>query len=346
MMDVRLDQAAAFLTRTQDSDAMWRDFVTLAGESSDWVTAFVAHAAKAAPIMDDQLSGAVERAARALVRRQRPNGGWSYNLSVPTDADSTALGLLALSDHVSWRPSAVLRGVRYLRRHRDPETGGFSTYGDADGIHRYIDASPELVAGWTQPHICVTAVAVQALLLTGDPGGRADALTAVPYLLAGQSGDGLWRSYWWSGVGYPTYMTLRALGMARALSEEVADHCRAGLAETIRGWDETGIEPSDFDRAFVLLSCLLLGHIAPVEVGIQHLRTSQREDGSWPASPILQIPPPPVLDPASITQWRFDDLGTGVVLRDVGRIFGTAAVLWCTAQTAAQLRADSPFCRD
>jgi hypothetical protein len=83
-------RGASFLEASRGEDGLWRDFKTLAGPSSEWVSAFVACAlTQAAPGFS--LSSILLR----LAERQRANGGWGYNRSVPTDCVSTAWAVLA-----------------------------------------------------------------------------------------------------------------------------------------------------------------------------------------------------------------------------------------------------------
>jgi hypothetical protein len=312
-----------FLLERQDADGLWRDFVTLAGEASDWVTGFVAYCAGSL-LMDgagtDGLTDAVARAAHELIRWQRPNGGWSYNSAVPTDCDSTAWVLLALSDQPEWRPSSTIRARRYLISHRDEMSGGFVTYSTADAIHRYIAVPETLTGGWRLAQPCVTAAAVRALLVAGGPEASEAAISACAYLRAAQDRDGLWRSYWWSGPGYPTYQALSALAAARALDIDIQQ-------AAVEAVEQQAYTAEGFELAQTLLAAALLGSTTATATATDRLLGAQRDDGSWASAPFLRIPPPMIGDVSKVSSWGVDELGTAVVITDIGRLFSTAAAL-------------------
>lgn len=319
----------AFIDRSRNGAPLWSGFETLAGVSTEWVSAFVLYALKRCRPEPDA------PALRALWRAQRRAGGWGYNPEVPPDCDSTAWVLLALGPRYL-RPSAALRARAYLLRHQHDASGGFVTYTPQDEIHRYIDVDPSLVTGWTSPHTCVTGVALQALLLSG--GARRDPRAirhAVGYL-ASTERDGSWTSYWWDGSAYATYHALRGLALARALTPDLADRVARRLLDVQQadgGWTDHEGGPSETFATALLTQALLL--VWPVR-GWDAVRraaawlvAAQEEDGGWPSIPILQIPPPPEHDPARYASWGTDALGTGVRLRDRSRIFTSAAVLRC-----------------
>src|SRR5258707_14135068 len=81
-----LERGVRFLLARQGPDGLWRDFLTPAGEASEWPTGFIG----AALHLAGADAGALRRAAEALVARQNDDGGWGYNEDVPTDADSAA----------------------------------------------------------------------------------------------------------------------------------------------------------------------------------------------------------------------------------------------------------------
>lgn len=329
-LEAVLASGRAYLLVHQDADGLWRDFVTLAGESSDWVSGYVAHCAASVLLehtAGDGLADAVSRAARALVRRQRPNGGWSYNSTVPTDADSTAWVLLALLDQPEWRPSSTLRARRYLSSHHLADVGGFTTYALADAVHRFIAAPEELTLGWRTPQPCVTAAAIRALLASGA--GTSQTTAGCDFLRSCQGTDGLWRSYWWAGPGYPTYQALCALTSARTLDEPTRRAVEGGLDELLGSADT-------FDVAVAVHTAALLGRATTALDAVRRLVAAQSDDGSWSSEPILRIPPPHIADPADVADWRVDQPGTGVLVSDTAHLFTTATSLAALSAFRAQ----------
>jgi squalene cyclase len=321
--------ASTFLCRGRSDDQLWQDFHTLAGASLDWVTGFVSYALAAS----DQMQESVQLALNRLLFRQRPSGGWSYNEIVPSDCDSTAWVLLAISTAQSWRPSAVLRAVRYVKSHQEHVTGGFSTYSIHDGIDRFIGVpDPGWTYGWRSAQPCVTAAAVQALLLHREPSESSVIQAACDYLLKEQEDSGEWRSYWWKGFAYPTYQALRALAMARRLNNEMGEAITFLLScqNEDGGWASCEGDSEAFETAFSVLSVMLaptMPTMDPVCRSISWLLDTQSDDGSWPSVPTLRIPPPMIRDVDSFGSWRIDEDGTGVIISDGARLFTSAAVL-------------------
>jgi len=327
-----VEAAAAYIEFQRCADGLWRDFHTLAGSSSDWVTGFVSYAITSSDLLKESILDAL----KTLLYRQRSNGGWSYNETVPTDCDSTAWVLLSLSTAPTWKPSAIRRAIQYVKSHCDASLGGFSTYAVSDRIDRFIGASDQsLTHGWLGVHTCVTGVAIQSLLVHGEPLRSEIVHNATSYLLQKREVSGVWRSYWWKGYGYSTYHALRALSMVRALNIQEARRASRFLLSRQQedgSWsDGPGEESGVFSTAFILLSLLLFPDeeiLKAAERGISWLLQCQNSDGSWPTVPILRIPPPMIKEPESVEEWRLNREGTGVIIEDSARLFTSAAALW------------------
>src|SRR5680860_539381 len=191
-----------YLEDHQSTDGLWRDFHTLAGASSDWVSGFVTYAIACT----NWRHPSVLTACKALLYRQRPNGGWSYSSAVPTDCDSTAWVLLALSMGPMWRPSTIQHGLRFLVDHQVEPTAGFATYAARDGIERFIELPETLTEGWRRPHPCVTAVTIHALLVHGERPSSTLIRKATAYLESERDVNGTWWSI--GGRGTRTVPTM------------------------------------------------------------------------------------------------------------------------------------------
>jgi squalene cyclase len=329
-VEMAIGRAIDFIMSMQDPDGLWRDFKTLAGSSSDWVSGFVLRALSSTSPDPRDLSA---RAVSSLISRQRQNGGWSYNRIVPTDCDSTSWVLLAISPSLHQGASPIKKGMRYLWKHQDVTSGGFATYCPWDRVHEFIGlTSLDVMSGWFSPHICVTGVAVQSLLEMGVPASDEGIQKAAIYITAGRNARGLWDSYWWKGYAYGTYQALKALSLCKALTPEVAEKAADSLLSDQGddgGW-KSGSESEVFGTAFAILSLLLLQNdraLSSVERGVQWLVGQQMSDGSFPTAPMLKIPPPMVKGPAAVRRWRRDGMGTGVMIEDKRKIFTTSAAL-------------------
>jgi squalene cyclase len=322
--DSAIAAAASYLSDARSPDGLWRDFETLAGESCDWVSGFVAYALGSAGLMRD----VVGDATHALLRFQRPSGGWGYNAKVPPDADSTAWVALSMATTTVWKPSMVLRALTYLLRHKTDR--GFATYAREDGIERFIGATADQTEGWRDTHLCVTAVVTHALLLHGLA-GDARVGPAIETVRHAQRDDGLWTSYWWPGSSYATAQSLRTLAAARAISDDLWRRAADGVIGQQRpdgGFADDAGESRPFATAMSLSALLTRPDRrcdAAIDAAAVWLLDAQRA-GRWASAPILRIPRPMISNPETET-FKADALGTGVLVRDQFGIFTTAAAV-------------------
>jgi len=299
-----LVRARSYLNSNQDSDGMWSDFRTPAGASTEWVTAFVGFHLGRNGWNGDGVDG---QTRATLAARQRRDGGWGYHDQVPTDADSTAWAVLAAGDLLSEAQRAAAK--RFLLSHQQVD-GGFATYTATSTVDGFIGREGAgSVAGWTSSHTCVTASSVRALRALGvetrDPVMR----SATASLQSTRDPRGLWRSYWWNGIAYPTLQAAEALTSCG--EHEHTAEARAAIAAlqteacawawSFAGDDEEGA----FETALALI--LLLGGSTPewnarVDRGVAWLCHHQRGQGRWDARPILRIPLPTVLERELLAQ--------------------------------------------
>jgi hypothetical protein len=311
----RVDQAARalergtrFLLAMQGTDGLWRDFLTPAGEASEWPTGFIGTALH---VVGADVH-ALERAAETLVARQNDDGGWGYNEHVPSDADSTAcvLQFLALTGRGG---SACARAHACLARHQCGNDGGVATYHDPAPIRRFMGVGRWWrFDGWCSPQTEVTATAGSALAAAGR---SAAAEAAWRYVRSRQREDGSWSSYWWTSPHYATQQAVK-------LAVRFGDH---GAVDRAAGWvlRTGGQDASAFPTALSLSILLDAGASGEaVERAIARLAESQENDGGWPSDPIMRIPMPGDRDP---DRRRLVRIGGGIVVRDHHRTFTTAA---------------------
>jgi len=296
-----LEQAQAdatkFLLSACGQDDLWRDFRLPNGASDEWVTAFVGWAL--AGTRDPGVAEPVQRSVQALLRRQRPEGGWGYNNVSPPDSDSTAWAAKFL-EVAGYRGAAMTMARDFLREHILSE-GSLSTYAPTTAI-RFVGGPPaggDL--GWRSGHLCVAANA--AAQMDG-------ALTA--YLRGAQGPDGSWRAFWWKGDAFSTALALQALkGDASAA---------ANLERGVR-WARTRSDTpaSAFDRAW-LADSLMRGGGDDRKVAralLLELAHEQRPDGSWASGAAMLFP-----DPSQVAREPI-----GATFLDDQRLFTTASVL-------------------
>jgi len=323
--------ALDYISSKQSNDGLWRDYNTLAGFSSEWVSGYVCSSL----FISNYFVKETFLALRTIMSRQRGNGGWSYNKNVPTDADSTAWVLMAMGSHEMMRPSMKERGIKYLKFHQIDKSGGFATYSEKlDGIHKYIGANPEDSLAWYSEHNCVTAIVLESLLLNGISMDDSSIKKAVNFLLDKKEKNGLWKSYWWNGYSYCTYHAMKALYYSGALSNFGVSSIQTALIDSQNfdfGWSDKNSEDSEiFSSSLNIKSLLFIPNqesIRAAEKGINYILGKQNEDGSWSPDAYLRIPFPDTAIPDNFFSWKINGLGSGVMVADVNKLFTTVTAL-------------------
>ena len=308
-----LERGTAFLFASQGGDGLWRDFLTPAGEASEWVSGYIGTALHLAAA--DR--AALDRTASTLVRTQNADGGWGYNEDVPTDADSTAWVLLFLV-RMGRHGSSCHQAESCLGQYQSAENGGVPTYSDPGPIRRYMGIGRWMsFDGWCRPHTEVTAVAGRALASASPERAAA----AWRYVRSQQRPDGSWSSYWWFS---PHYATLQAVELAAEIGDREALNHAAAWARRFPYHDA-------FTTALSLSILAIAGETGkPIERALSRLTELQQEDGSWPSQPMLRIPLPGDRDPDRTHRLGIR-LRRGFLVHDHHRTFTTAT---CVASLA------------
>jgi squalene cyclase len=318
-----------FLLSAQRKSGAWKDFSTSAGDSVDWTTAWVARALTGVPGAE----AAVGRALRRIIARQRDDGGWGYNGTVPTDADSTAWSVLALQGQPGVRPSVFCRATGLLARHQQAD-GGFATYAQpvvapSERPGRITDA------GWRSSHVCVTAAVIRALAASSSNDGF-DLKGATDYLRRHRGHTGVWTGYWWLGYAYATRQASLALCAVGTVTPAEFTQTASTLArlQVNGGWSTAASATARADALQTALAAATCQDIMParayrtavIERALHWLGIAQLADGSWAADPALRVPRPDRRHPERLTEWTMDGRGFDSVVRDSRRLFTTAAV--------------------
>lgn len=326
-----------FLLESQDKEGCWRDFATAAYESEDWTTAYVSWSLNSVGKLPNE---AMQKAISWLQESRFTEGGWGYHRGVVVDADSTAWVLRFFSS-LDQNPELDLEGITRVLLKNQHVTKGFSTYLQPDPIRNWmhLDENQDM-SGWCMPHLCVTAVAVAALLESNQVDLIQPARQAVDYMIAQQQESGFWYSYWWLGNYYTTCHFLQVLSKLENDDQRYAQAKNKAIRWLLESQEENGgwsyspgkQKPTPYYTALALQG-LLAGGVkstsiaTSVERAIDWLLRSQLVDGSWEASALLLLPTTDTKAPWNITKWPVAIRGTGILRIDHRRIFTTATVL-------------------
>ena len=240
----------------------------------------------------DELTDKVKRAAAWLINHQNEDGGWAFSglgdSTLPSDADDTALGTLALIRSLlvgspidrQALDNSVHRGIAWLKT-QQVRDGSWSTYQPGQGDVGCVS---------------ITAHAIEALLafdqsdIPDIPYVR-EAMTAGVYWLRKQmNSDGYWRDLW---LAKDTYGTAYAIAAFVKVGLKNAPEVQRGVEWLERtqnadgGWGEdmfgNPTESTVEQTAWSTYALLLANPENPAaEQGIAFLLKHQREDGSWP----------------------------------------------------------------
>ena len=234
----------------------------------------------------------VSRAAEWLVKHQNADGGWAFSglddSTLPSDADDTALGTLALLRSLRVSPPAdrdafddsVRQGVGWLKTQQTRD-GGWSTYQPGEGDVGCVS---------------ITAHAIEALLelersdLADKPDMHREMDRGIRWLRKQINREGYWRDLW---LAKDTYGTACAIIALVKVGLKEAPEAQRGVEWLERsqngdgGWGEDMFgNPTESTVEQTAWSTYALLLAAPekraVQDGIAFLLKHQREDGSWP----------------------------------------------------------------
>ena len=286
-----IERGIAWLRKTRNPDGGCREALNL----NVWDTALSIIALT--EVQEDvphntELTDKVKSAAQWLVEHQNADGGWAFSglgdSTLPSDADDTALGTLALirslrvgasTDH-STLDEAIFRGITWLKMQQGRD-GSWSTYQPGQGDVGCVS---------------ITAHTIEALLafresdITDKPNVQTDIQRGIDWLRRQIHRDGYWRDLWLSKDTYGTACAITALVKSGLSDLPEVNRGIEWLERTQNadgGWGEDMFgNPTESTVEQTAWSTYALLQVNPenraAQNGIQHLLEKQRENGSWP----------------------------------------------------------------
>lgn len=316
--------AVEYLIRGSKPDGSgWSDFPTnRSGESTSWVTAHVL--SQVGSLLPPRFARTI---LDSLLTQRQQNGGWGFSESVPPDCDSTVHALWAMlklnATHLD-----ISESIEFVLSHQTQQ-GGFSTYKDGLSLVRYRGTGDESnYQGWTQPHVCVTAVVLEVLSQFSEDIPPQVLDNALDFLLETQKAEGYWESYWWRSKYFATARIIKYLNaiddsrVESALAKALNWLCASVDAE---GFWSNGYDlgnPCPLSTAHCVNA--LIGIDTRLDLILKAtswLVAHQNTAGSWTGAPVLQIPPPHLKNPYDLMNWNIGGRGVGSCCVDEKRIY-------------------------
>lgn len=287
-LDKSMELGMKFLESQRHQGLYKENFGLRHGDSTAWSTAYVARLLQ--QIDPEKVSDSVE----VLSNLQNVDGGWGYNDSVPSDADSTANALLFLKQSGLIDEEKHSRAIKFLKLHQH-NNGGISTY-----TQENLQAMGYKGYGWSMPHTCVTALVAE--ILEGDEKKK-----AIDFLQSQRQPNGSFPAYWWASDLYATYQAMKIIGA----DSQMIEYLKSIGHENI------------FDLSIKIQALASLD--LDTETLVNELLKKQEEGGGWASSPILRIPRPEI-KPGEVTK----DVE---VVNDKNRLFSTVNALLALQMT-------------
>ena len=290
-----IERGIDWLRTTRNPDGGCREALNL----NVWDTALSiialteVHATSDDPVsLNVELTEKVKHAAQWLVKHQNDDGGWSFSglddSTLPSDADDTALGTLALirslfvgapADREAL-DQAVHRGIAWLKTQQSSD-GGWSTYQPGQGDVGCVS---------------ITAHAIEALLaleqsdIPDKPDVHSEINHGIHWLRRQIHRDGYWRDLWLAKDTYGTACAIVALIKAGLKSVPEIQRGVEWLERTQNadgGWGEdmfgNPTESTVEQTAWSIYALLLANPETPAaKEGVAFLLQHQRANGSWP----------------------------------------------------------------
>ena len=272
-----IEKGIEWLCTTRNTDGGCREALNL----NVWDTALSIIALTEVSANYSNNSEVISKAAQWLVDHQNDNGGWAFSgmrdSSLPSDADDTALGTLALirANLTSTdAKSAIQNGIAWLKQNQGPD-GSWSTYQPGEGDVGCVS---------------ITAHAIEALLADGK--NETSVNRGIQWLRSTIHRDGFWDDLWLAKRTYGTANALVALIKAgfRDVPEvargirwlEQTQHADGGWGEDMFGNPTDSTVEQTAWCTYALLFADGENHAA--QNGIAFLLKNQRENGSWQES--------------------------------------------------------------
>jgi|APTNR8051073442_1049403.scaffolds.fasta_scaffold02131_6 squalene-hopene/tetraprenyl-beta-curcumene cyclase len=319
-LPVAITSAIIYLEKSINDKGLFEDFMTSAGKSMTWATAYAGVNLVDIPEANNKIL--------PLIKSSLINSGrGAYNETIIEDSDSLSFLIWFLkSSDTNPTNSIVTSWLNYM-----DDNGGWSTYKNEILLRERLKLESDItLKGWISPVQCVSAVALNVLTLFPELSHQFHRTSE--FLLKRIDNEMFWKSYWWSSDIYATSFTIIAFTKNKNLER----YAEAGCQWLVNTQNENGswnTHNNQENAFYTALACNALmkydynKYTLPIKKAVFWLVNSQTDDGSWISGRILRIPATDVVEPEKVKKWRNSSFGVNIIVDDHNRIFTTTTVV-------------------
>lgn len=251
------------------------------------------------PFFDNQLNFVLENEVNYLLSKRIEHGvgGWNYFPSVPEIApDADDLGqiiqVFVKSNHLNIGKEHFETPIRVLLSDNYRSNGGFETWivpkNDQSLLQQLQNLFNETKWG-KGPDTEVVANMLHGLQLLDESAYKQQITASCEYLMNQQEVAGFWKSRWYYGPFYGTYVTIRALHHA-GLGEKNIQKAIDFIIDSQKsngGWGFIDDKSDPLSTALAMLSLCFEKNNDKVknalQSGLNYIQGVQKADGTWAA---------------------------------------------------------------
>lgn len=246
------------------------------------------------------------------------------------DTDSSNFALLALGTASKNKFDKLVRRQNF--------DGGFPTYTQKEvkELRKYMKYPKEnKYTGWTQSHLCVSAVTYYLLLCHNNHIEDENMQKLEAFLIQNLNSQNE-IAYWWTDETYTLFWF--SLAFEKIENLELKSIIKDRLVNSVSSYKpcfnpDAKNTKSIFYTALQLNICITLNYLniltckPLIQSLIKELLSEQYKDGSWNATNAMRLPDTEVLNPLEIKEWPASDRGCNVRAIEFNRLFTTGVAL-------------------
>ena len=312
-----------FVVSKQRTDGTWFEYLTSAGASDIWATGFITF------FCNNIIPKENTQKAKYLLQKDA-HPLWGYKQSYLIDTDSSNFALLGLCTASKNKYDRLVQ--------RQNIDGGFPTYTEKEikELRKYMKYPIEnKYTGWTQSHLCVSAVTYYLLLCHSNHIEDENIKKLEAYLLQSLKYQNE-IAYWWTDETYTLFWF--SLSFEQIENLELKSIIKDRLVNTVKNYKpclntDAKSTKSIFYTALQLNICITLNYLniltckPLIQSLIKELLSEQYKDGSWKATNAMRLPDTEVLNPLEIKEWPASARGCNVRAIEFNRLFTTVVTL-------------------